>query len=263
MAGTMSFQALIPTFIAEWRLSHSEVGWISGISLRRVRRRRAGPGQPDRPDRRAPDRDRVLPGRRRVLDRLRVVRRGLLERARLPGARRPGARRHLHARAQGADRPHRGAAQDPLPVLLHGELLGRLQRLAVHHGRARRALRLAARLRRGGRRAAARGPGAAALGASGDAGAARRAGGSAARLPSGAAPARVDELHARLRRPLLGAVRVSHLARGVHDLYRRGARERGRREHHHHGGERDPAARPAGERARQRDRDPVRAATAC
>jgi MFS family permease len=31
MAGTMSFQALIPTFIAEWRLSHSEVGWISGI----------------------------------------------------------------------------------------------------------------------------------------------------------------------------------------------------------------------------------------
>ena len=32
MAGTMSFQALIPTFIAEWRLSHSEVGWISGIA---------------------------------------------------------------------------------------------------------------------------------------------------------------------------------------------------------------------------------------
>jgi MFS family permease len=31
MAGTMSFQALIPTFIAEWQLSHSEVGWISGI----------------------------------------------------------------------------------------------------------------------------------------------------------------------------------------------------------------------------------------
>ena len=32
MAGTMSFQALIPTFIEEWRLSHSEVGWISGIA---------------------------------------------------------------------------------------------------------------------------------------------------------------------------------------------------------------------------------------
>jgi MFS family permease len=32
MAGTMSFQALIPTFIAEWRLTHSEVGWISGIA---------------------------------------------------------------------------------------------------------------------------------------------------------------------------------------------------------------------------------------
>lgn len=32
MAGTMSFQALIPTFIAEWQLSHSEVGWISGIT---------------------------------------------------------------------------------------------------------------------------------------------------------------------------------------------------------------------------------------
>ena len=32
MAGTMSFQALIPTFIAEWQLSHSEVGWISGIA---------------------------------------------------------------------------------------------------------------------------------------------------------------------------------------------------------------------------------------
>jgi MFS family permease len=32
MAGTMSFQALIPTFIDEWQLSHSEVGWISGIA---------------------------------------------------------------------------------------------------------------------------------------------------------------------------------------------------------------------------------------
>jgi MFS family permease len=32
MAGTMSFQALIPTFIEEWQLSHSEVGWISGIA---------------------------------------------------------------------------------------------------------------------------------------------------------------------------------------------------------------------------------------
>jgi MFS family permease len=32
MAGTMSFQALIPTFIDEWRLSHAEVGWISGIA---------------------------------------------------------------------------------------------------------------------------------------------------------------------------------------------------------------------------------------
>ena len=32
MAGTMSFQALIPTFIEEWQLSHSEVGWISGIT---------------------------------------------------------------------------------------------------------------------------------------------------------------------------------------------------------------------------------------
>jgi MFS family permease len=32
MAGTMSFQALIPTFITEWRLSHAEVGWISGIA---------------------------------------------------------------------------------------------------------------------------------------------------------------------------------------------------------------------------------------
>jgi MFS family permease len=33
MAGTMSFQALIPMFVAEWQLSHSEVGWISGISF--------------------------------------------------------------------------------------------------------------------------------------------------------------------------------------------------------------------------------------
>jgi MFS family permease len=32
MAGTMSFQALIPTFIQAWRLSHAEVGWISGIT---------------------------------------------------------------------------------------------------------------------------------------------------------------------------------------------------------------------------------------
>jgi MFS family permease len=32
MAGTMSFQALIPTFIVEWGLSHAEVGWISGIA---------------------------------------------------------------------------------------------------------------------------------------------------------------------------------------------------------------------------------------
>ena len=32
MAGTMSFQALIPTFIEEWQLSHAEVGWVSGIT---------------------------------------------------------------------------------------------------------------------------------------------------------------------------------------------------------------------------------------
>ena len=173
MAGTMSFQALIPTFIAEWRLSHSEVGWISGIAYGAY-----VAGVPvlvsltDRIDAR-----RIVIAfclvAAAVLDRLRVVRPGLLERARLPGARRPGARRHLHARAQGADRPHRGAAQDPLPVLLHGELLGRLERVAVHHRRARRPLRLAARLRRGGRRAAARGPGARSLGATGGAGAAR------------------------------------------------------------------------------------------
>jgi MFS family permease len=33
MAGTMSFQALIPTFIAEWQLSHAQSGWISGIAF--------------------------------------------------------------------------------------------------------------------------------------------------------------------------------------------------------------------------------------
>ncbi len=32
MAGTMTFQALIPTLIAEWRLSHSQAGWISGAA---------------------------------------------------------------------------------------------------------------------------------------------------------------------------------------------------------------------------------------
>jgi MFS family permease len=32
MTGTMTFQALIPTFIAEWRLSHAEAGWISGAA---------------------------------------------------------------------------------------------------------------------------------------------------------------------------------------------------------------------------------------
>jgi MFS family permease len=32
MAGTMTFQALIPTFIAEWQLSHTEAGWISGAA---------------------------------------------------------------------------------------------------------------------------------------------------------------------------------------------------------------------------------------
>jgi MFS family permease len=32
MAGTMTFQALIPTFIAEWRITHTEVGSISGVS---------------------------------------------------------------------------------------------------------------------------------------------------------------------------------------------------------------------------------------
>jgi MFS family permease len=32
MAGTMTFQALIPTFIAEWQLSHAEAGWISGAA---------------------------------------------------------------------------------------------------------------------------------------------------------------------------------------------------------------------------------------
>jgi MFS family permease len=33
MAGTMSFQALLPTFIAEWQLSHAQGGWISGIAF--------------------------------------------------------------------------------------------------------------------------------------------------------------------------------------------------------------------------------------
>ena len=171
MAGTMSFQALIPTFIAEWRLSHSEVGWISGIAYAAY-----VAGVP------------VLVSLTDRIDARRIViafclvaavssigfawfAQGLLERARFPGARRPGARRHLHARPQGADRPHRGAAQDPLPVLLYGELLGRLERVAVHDRRARRPLWLAARLRRGGRRAAARGAGAGTLGATGDAGA--------------------------------------------------------------------------------------------
>jgi MFS family permease len=32
MAGTMTFQALIPTFLAEWQLSHAEAGWISGAA---------------------------------------------------------------------------------------------------------------------------------------------------------------------------------------------------------------------------------------
>jgi MFS family permease len=32
MAGTMTFQALIPTFLAAWRLSHAEAGWISGAA---------------------------------------------------------------------------------------------------------------------------------------------------------------------------------------------------------------------------------------
>ena len=32
MAGTMTFQALILTFIADWRLSHAEAGWISGAA---------------------------------------------------------------------------------------------------------------------------------------------------------------------------------------------------------------------------------------
>ena len=32
MAGTMTFQALIPTFIADWQLSHTEAGWISGAA---------------------------------------------------------------------------------------------------------------------------------------------------------------------------------------------------------------------------------------
>jgi MFS family permease len=32
MAGTMTFQALIPTFIAEWQLSHAAAGWISGAA---------------------------------------------------------------------------------------------------------------------------------------------------------------------------------------------------------------------------------------
>ena len=32
MAGTMTFQALIPTFIGEWQLSHTEAGWISGAA---------------------------------------------------------------------------------------------------------------------------------------------------------------------------------------------------------------------------------------
>jgi MFS family permease len=33
MAGTMTFPALIPTFIAEWSLTNSEAGWIGGVAF--------------------------------------------------------------------------------------------------------------------------------------------------------------------------------------------------------------------------------------
>ena len=177
MAGTMSFPALIPTFIAEWQLSHSEVGWISGISYGAY-----VAGVP------------VLVSLTDRIDARRIVIAfsllaalssigfawfaqgfwsALVLRAlgglALGGTYMPGLK---------ADRPASRGHTGPLSVLVHGELLGRLQRLAVHHGRARRAVRLAHRLHRGRRRAVARGPCAAVVGASGGAGAARRAGGS-------------------------------------------------------------------------------------
>ena len=165
----MSFPALIPTFIAEWQLSHSEVGWISGISYGAY-----VAGVP------------VLVSLTDRIDARRIVIAfsllaalssigfawfaqgfwsALVFRAlgglALGGTYMPGLK---------ALTDRRGAIQGPLPVLLHGQLLGRLQRLAVHHGRARRAVRLAHRLHRRRRRAVARGPRAAAVAASGGAG---------------------------------------------------------------------------------------------
>ena len=255
MAGTMSFQALIPTFIAEWRLSHAEAGWISGAAY-------AGymAGVPllvsltDRID-----------ARRIVLLFCLVACLSSLGFALFAeGVWSALAFRVLNGLAlAGTYMPGLKALTDRI----EGPSVSRYQSLytatfsigiepVAAAGRAgRRLARLARGLRRRRHRAAARRPAARLAPAPGGAAARRAQPAGAVRLPAGAAQPRGDGLHARLRRPLLGAVRLSHLAGRLHGVRRR---RRGRREHDQPVGDGDPDARPAGERVRQRARQPLR-----
>ena len=171
MAGTMSFQALIPTFIAEWRLSHSEVGWISGIAYGAY-----VAGVP------------VLVSLTDRIDARRIVIAFCLVAAvssvgfawfaqgfwsalafralgglALGGTYMPG----LKALTDRIEGPHKTRYQSFYTASFS---VGSSVSLFIT-GVLAEPLRLAARLRRGGRRAAARGSGAGTLGATGDAGA--------------------------------------------------------------------------------------------
>src|SRR5579875_1304738 len=84
----------------------------------RLRRRRPGPGEPDRPYRRAPGVRRLFAARRRRRLRLRRLRRGSVDGARAALSERRRARRRPHARAQAAGRAHLRAVAGAVDAVL-------------------------------------------------------------------------------------------------------------------------------------------------
>ena len=260
MAGTMTFQALIPTFIAEWRLSHAEAGWISGAAY-------AGymAGVPllvtltDRIDARRMVIAFALVASLSSLG-FALLAEGLwsallfrvLNGLALAGTYMPGLKA-LTDRVAGprASRYQSlytatfsvGTGLSLLQAGLVGDWLGwRPPSPAPASRRCSPRCWSPGACRRWRRRAPRHGRGA------------------PVRRPPGAAQPRGDGLRAGLRRPHLGAVRLPHLARRLHGVRRRRPGRRRQRRHDQHLGDRDPdcsACRPA---SRQRARQPLRPA---
>ena len=230
---------------------------------RRLCRRRARSGNPDRPDRSPADIPVLDSHQRSGPAGLRPVRRWAVERLAVPGDRRSRPRRHLYARPPHPVGQHRRPAPGPLSLLLHRLLRAGFQHLGAAGRPCRRSDGLARRLRGFGR-SHGRGAGIGVVGhPQGRAGAGGASTG-AAGLPPRAAQPGGHGLHPGLFRPLLRVVRPARVAGRLPGFrLRRRSGNSVRRQHsgrgddawHHH-----PSAWPAGQHPGKRGRHPVRPA---